>query len=153
VTGHSLGGFNAIFLAAFDDRLRVIVANGSVSAWYEKHQPQHWALDDTNGGANCFIKRLRPLLTAERWRDIPVQWPEILALMTPRPFLNIQAGIPPHDDAASHWRHYGGNHAGCRAIYRLLGCEDRVEHLRTTSGHSFPPAARRLMVEWFRRHL
>jgi hypothetical protein len=73
--------------------------------------------------------------------------------MAPRPFLNIQAGIPPHEDAAAHWAHYTGNHGGCRAIYRLLGAEDRLEFLKTTAAHAFPASARTHMVEWFREHL
>lgn len=154
IAGHSLGALASLFTAAFDDRIKVIVANGSVSAWYEKHQPQHWALDDSDGRINCFIRKLRPYLTLEKWRTIPVQWPEILALMAPRPFLNIQAGRVPDDvDPAFHWAHYAGNHGGCVAIYKLAGARDKVIFLRTNEGHDFPPPARQKMIQWFKEYL
>jgi len=153
MTGHSLGAIATVFTAAFDDRIRVIVANGCVAAWFEEHQPQHWALDDSKGEINCFIKKLRPYLTPSRWREIPVHWPEILAMAAPRPFLNIQAGQGPPGDLEEHWARMAGNHGGCRAVYRLLGVEDRLAFLKTDEGHAFPAPARSAMVEWFKKSL
>lgn len=153
MTGHSLGAIAATFTAVFDDRIRVIVTNGCTSSWFEKHQPVHWALDDSKGEINCFIRKLRPYLTPDRWRDIPVHWPEILAMAAPRPFLNIQAGKGPPDDVEGHWARMAGNHGGCRAIYRLLDAEDRVAFLKTNQAHAFPPSARAMMVQWFEKYL
>ena len=153
VAGHSLGGLGAIFTALFDDRVRVVVANGSPSHWCEKHQLMHWALDDSEGRINCFVKRLRPYLAPDKWRTIPVQWHEILAMAAPRPFLDVQAGQCPHDDPKAHWDHYGGLHASCRRIYRLLDAEGLLGFVRTSDAHSFPPEARRMMVRWFQDHL
>lgn len=153
ITGHSLGGNVAVHTAAFDDRIAAIVSSGCTAAWYEKHQPDGWACDDSKGEINCSVRRLRPYLTEDKWRTIPVHWPEILSLAAPRPFLCIQAGVAPHDDMEGHWRHYGSNHAGCRQIYRMLGAEDRVSFMKTGLGHAFPPYAQAAMVEWFNRYL
>jgi len=153
LAGHSLGGHSAIFAAALDARVRAVVASGSTSAWYEKHQPQHWSLDDSKGEINCNFRSLRPYLTPERWREIPVQWPEILSLLAPRPFLNIQAGRCPHDDPAAHWAHYEGLHAGVRDIYNMLDAGDRLLFLKTDQPHAFPAPARELMCAWLKQWL
>lgn len=153
MTGHSLGAIATVFTAAFEPRLKVLVSNGCVASWYEQHQPGHWALDDSDGQINCFIRRLRPYLTPERWREIPVQWPQIMALAAPRPLLVIQAGKGPEDNLEEHWAHYGSNHVGCREIYNLLDAGDNVCFVRTEAGHGFPHAARQSMVQWFQEYL
>ena len=143
IIGHSLGGHSSIFTAGFDKRISVIVANGAVSYWFRAGDPLHWA-HIPRDGINTYVERLRPFLTPEKWREIPVAWYEIMSLLAPRPFLNLQAELDPRPVEAE-------NHGGALHIYRMLGKEDRVSFMQYPGRHNFPVYVQDAAVNWFKR--
>jgi hypothetical protein len=45
------------------------------------------------------------------------------------------------------------NAAAVGEVYEALGAADKVRYLWHPGDHDFPPAARGVAVEWFKRHL
>lgn len=137
--GHSYGGHSTIFAAAHEPRIRVAVANGPVSDFY--HHGMHWAAGPGEGRSQS-LPALRPYLLA---RQVPpLTFYEVTSLIAPRPLLVGQAvgeRRPMEEE----------NSAAVHQVYAALGVPERVRYVWYAGDHDFPPAARRLAVEWFRR--
>jgi dienelactone hydrolase len=124
--GHSLGGKTALYLGAFDPRVRATVScEGGVGLSFSNwHDP--WYL-----GA----KIQAPSFTRDHH--------EIIARIAPRPFLLIGGEDA---DGARSWPYIATN----LPIYRLLGAEDQIGLQLTGQGHDFPHAGsqREQTFEW-----
>jgi acetyl esterase/lipase len=82
VIGHSLGGHNAMFTAAFDPRLKVIVSSCGFTRFHRDDMPS-WT-----------GPRYMPRIASEFKNDpdrMPFDFPEIIASFAPRPFLTCSA--------------------------------------------------------------
>jgi len=142
MAGHSYGGHGTVFAAALDGRIRAAVANGPVSSFL--HHGRHWAAP-AGASSSQSLPRMAPYVL-DRSRPPPVRFLEIESLIAPRPLLVGQA--------AGEWRpEEEENCAAVTEVYRALGAGDRVRFIWYGGDHDFPPAARRAMVEWFRRWL
>jgi dienelactone hydrolase len=87
--GHSLGGHNTLFTAAFDERIAVAVSNSGFSRFHK---------DDV---ASWTGKRYMPLIASRYHNDadqVPFDFTEIVGALAPRPFLAI---APVRDQATS----------------------------------------------------
>ena len=90
--GHSLGGHNGLFTAAFDSRIRVVVTSCGFDSFrdYRGANPDLWR----EGQGWCQL-RYMPRLAAFRGRldAIPFDFPEVLAAIAPRRvFVNAPKG-------------------------------------------------------------
>lgn len=90
--GHSLGGHNGLFTAAFDSRIRVVVTSCGFDSFrdYRGASPDLWR----EGQGWCQL-RYMPRLAAYRGRldAIPFDFPEVLAAIAPRRvFVNAPKG-------------------------------------------------------------
>jgi dienelactone hydrolase len=87
--GHSLGGHNTLFVAAFDERIRAMVTSCGFTAL-----PKYYN-GDLTGWAG---KRYMPLIADKFGKDparVPFDFPQLLAALAPRPlFINA----PLHDN-------------------------------------------------------
>jgi hypothetical protein len=83
VMGHSLGGHGAIFLAAYDERVKA--AAGNCSADFFRHNPdvEHWA----RGHWYVYFKHIRPQIMGGKLP--PIDFHEIIALIAPRAYLDV----------------------------------------------------------------
>jgi dienelactone hydrolase len=140
MAGHSYGGHSTIFAAALEPRIKVVVANGPVSDFL--HHGMHWAVPK-GAGASQSLPNLRPYVL-DHTRPLPVTFYEFTSLIAPRPLLVGQA-------AGEHRPMEEENYAAVREVYAALGASDRVRYHWYAGDHDFPPAARKAMVEWFRR--
>ena len=141
VIGHSLGGHNALFTAAFDKRLKVVVASCG------------WTLFDFyNPGENRTVKAkdvlapwaqelYMPLLHEKYFLDnkiFPFDFDEVIATIAPRPFFS---NSPLHDTNFN----VEGVKKGMKnvsAVYNFLGAKKSLEGHYPDSGHDFPPDIR-----------
>ncbi len=141
VIGHSLGGHNAMFTAAFDKRLKVVVASCG------------WTLFDYyNPGANGLGKGkdvlapwaqtvYMPLLREKFLLDvhkIPFDFDEVIAAIAPRPFFS---NAPLHDSNFN----VEGVKIGMKevsTVYQFLGAKDSLEGHYPDSEHDFPSGVR-----------
>lgn len=143
VIGHSLGGYNAFFLAAFEPRVRAAVSSCGFNPMGLASKPFAWAR------TSWFVHfpRLAPYLRAG---ILPFDFHEVLALVAPRPLFNYSAArdsIFPDADAIR------GAAAQVGEVYRLMGAEDRFVFRITDGPHEFPPAVREEAYGWLARQL
>jgi len=140
VIGHSLGGHNAMFTAAFEPRLRVIVSNCGFTRFHKDDVPS-WT-------GPRYMPRIRTRFgnSADR---LPFDFPEIIGTFAPRPFLAIAAkrdrdfdytGVLDSIDAA-------------RPVYALHAAAGSLQAAYPDIGHSFPSSSRSLADRFLDRHL
>lgn len=129
--GHSLGGKEALYLAAWDDRIRACVScEGGVGLKFSNWEAPWY---------------LGPQIRAPGFRH---DHHEVLSLVAPRAFLLV--GGESADGAAS-WPYVAAN----LPVWRLRGAEERLGLLRHGGGHDYPPAgpAQETLFAWLERWL
>jgi dienelactone hydrolase len=141
--GHSLGGHNTMFTAAFDPRIKVLVSNCGFTRAHKYY-----------GGklAGWTSARYMPLISSRYGNNpdrIPFDFTEIVATFAPRPFL---ASSPLHDD---NFEVSGVRDviAAAKGIYSLYGKPENLQANYPDCQHSFPPDVRKVAYEFLDRHL
>ncbi|WP_428937616.1 alpha/beta hydrolase family protein [Fontivita pretiosa] len=143
VIGHSLGGHNALFLAAFDQRVRVIISSCGFTSFarYRGGEISAWSLDQ-------YMPRV-----ATHYHNDPAKMPfdfgDILAALAPR---TVLINAPLRDD---NFDPQGVDDCveKARVAYRALHAEDRLLVEHPDAAHEFPPPTRqrffdRLDASW-----
>ncbi len=143
VIGHSLGGHNSMFTAAFEPRIKAIVSNCGFNS-YQKYY----------GGnlAGWTSARYMPRIASEYHNDpdeLPFDFTEIVASFAPRPFL---ASAPLHDD---NFEVSGVRDCITSAapIYELYGAAENLQANYPDCAHDFPEDVRNVAYEFLDRHL
>jgi acetyl esterase/lipase len=141
--GHSLGGHNTMFTAAFDPRIKVLVSNCGFTRFHKYYEGR------LKGWTSA---RYMPLIDRDFGNDpdrVPFDFPEIVASFAPRPFL---ASAPVRD---SNFEVSGVRDtiAAAKQIYRLHGADQNLQANYPDSAHDFPEDARKVAYEFFDRHL
>lgn len=127
--GHSLGAKEALYLAAFDERVRAAVSSeGGIGTTF------------SNWDAPWY---LGPGIADGRFDR---EHHELLALVAPRPFLLLGGDSA---DGARSWPFI----AAALPVYRLYGEPARLGLFNHRAGHSVPPAAEERTNEWFAAYL
>jgi len=127
--GHSLGGHNAMFTAAFDPRIQVIVSNCGFTRFHRDDVPS-WS-------GPRYIPRIASQF--ENNPDlVPFDFPEIIALFAPRPFLAI-AAINDHD---FDYRGVQESLDAARPVYRVFHREMYLQAFYPNTDHGFYHQAR-----------
>ena len=131
--GHSLGAKEALYLAAFDDRIQAAVASeGGL------------ALRSTNWEASWYLGPKIRETSFERNHH------ELLALMAPRAFLILGGETGP--GAADGERSWPLIEAAL-PVYRLYREQPRLGLLNHRQGHSIPDEAGAKLIEWLETYL
>jgi dienelactone hydrolase len=127
--GHSLGAKETLYLAAFDERVKVTVSSeGGIGTKFSNWDAP-WYLGDS-------IKK--PDFTHEHH--------ELLALAAPRPFLLLGG------DSADGDRGWPFIEQALK-VYQLYGKPPRVGQYNHKKGHAVPPEAEQRIDEWFAAYL
>jgi len=127
--GHSLGAKEVLYLAAFDERVKVTISSeGGIGTRFSNWDAP-WYL-----GPNI------------KDRSFNHEHHELLGLIAPRPFLLIGGDSA---DGAKSWPFI----EEAMKTYELSGERPRVGLLNHHKGHSVPPLAERRIYEWFNRYL
>jgi len=136
--GHSLGGHNAIFLAAFDSRVAVAVSSCGFNS-FAKY-----------GGGNLagwshagYMPRIASAYGCDP-KKVPFDFTEVVAALAPRP-LFVSA---PLKDANFEVSGVRDCIQAARPVYALLGAADKLVAVHPDTGHDFPPEARRAAYEF-----
>jgi len=143
VIGHSLGGHNAMFTAAFDERLKVVVSCCGFCSFakYYGGNLKGWTSD-----------RYMPRIASEYANDpkkVPFDFTDVVTSFAPRAFLAV---APEKDDNFAV--------AGVRDViafaeptYKKLRAEDNLKAIYPDAGHDFPADARKTAYEFIDKHL
>lgn len=141
VIGHSLGGHNAIFTAAFDTRLRVIVSScgWTLLDYYNAGAK----VTETHGGAlgPWAQDRYMPLLKDEYNLDIqkmPFNFDGAIAALAPRSFFSNS----PVNDGNFNVEGVKKGIAEIAEVYQFLGATDKIVARYPESEHDFPSEVR-----------
>lgn len=135
--GHSLGGHNGVFTAAFDLRIRIVITSCGLDSFrdYYDGNPAVW-----QAGKGWCQDRYMPRLAAYQGRlqDLPFDFPQVLAAIAPRRVLIFA----PEGDTNFRWRSVDHVAAEARALAASAGvtADIRVEH--PAGPHRFPPESR-----------
>ena len=133
-TGHSLGGKETLYLAAFDERIAAAVASeGGVGFRF------------TNWNAPWYLGKGIDKDT------FPLNHHQLLALAAPRPFL-VLAGENSSPSASDGDRTWPLVEAALPA-WRLYGGRSRLGLFNHRQGHSIPPIAFSRLHEWLATYL
>ncbi|MCL5096722.1 MAG: alpha/beta fold hydrolase [Candidatus Omnitrophica bacterium] len=135
--GHSLGGHNALWLAAFDARIKVVVSSCGFNSM------SSYAASPYGGGdlRNYAQRRYMPRVTSVYGNDprkLPFDWPEVLAVVATRP-LFINAPLNDMNFVVS-----GVNECvdAVRPVYQWKNCANNLAVIYPRAEHSFPADAR-----------
>lgn len=150
VIGHSLGGHNAMFVAAFDDRIKAVVSScGWTPFGYynigEEASKRYggrlgpWAQDRYMPRINNYMPD----------KALPFDFPEIIGSLAPRPFFsNSPIGDGNFD--------VNGVKAGIKdvaPVYHFLGVAENLQIRYPEAGHDFPLETRREAYSFLDKHL
>ncbi len=141
--GHSLGGYNAYFLAAFDDRVRAAVVSCGFITLAGASKPFAWARE------SWFVHfpKLAPYLRAG---IAPFDFHEVMALVAPRRLFNYSAS---HDSIFPDAESIRAAAAQVSEVYRLLGAPENFVFRMGDGPHDFPEAVRRETYAWLENSL
>lgn len=132
VIGHSLGGHNAMFAAAFDPRLKAIVSSCGWTPFHDYYGGKlaGWASDR-------YMPKIRDAYGNDPDR-VPFDFYEVVAALAPRPFFSSSPLRDENFDAA------GVRKAAdeARKVYALFGAADQLVIDQPDCEHDFPPAQR-----------
>jgi acetyl esterase/lipase len=140
VIGHSLGGHSAMFTAAFEPRLKVVVSSCGFSSFHRDDVPS-WT-----------GPRYMPRIASEFGNDakrLPFDFSDIIATFAPRPFLACAATRDRDFDVKGVRECV----AAAQPIYSLFDRSKNLQAIYPDSPHDFPPAARKQAYEFLDLHL
>ena len=140
VIGHSLGGHNAMFTAAFDERLRAIVSSCGFTTFHKDDMPS-WA-------GPVYMPRIRTEFGNDAAR-MPFDFTDVVASFAPRAFLASSADGDTDFDVSG----VRDVMAAARAVYEFHGAATMLEAHYAKAPHSFPDEARKAAYEWLDRVL
>jgi dienelactone hydrolase len=127
--GHSLGAKEALYLAAFDERLRATVSSeGGIG------------LSDSNWEAPWYLGE------AIRRPGFALDHGGVLGLVAPRAFLLIGGDSA---DGDRSWPYV----EAALPLWRLLGAPEAIGLFNHRQGHAYPPEAVRVADAWLDRYL
>ena len=138
--GHSLGGHNALYTAAFDQRIRCIITSCGFNAFADYYG------GDLKGWSSA---RYMPRIASEYGSvaaQMPFDFPEVLAAIAPRPlFVNA----PLHDEnfAVAGVRKC---EAALRPLLELFGKSTSTRFAYPDAQHDFPDDIRAEAYAWLK---
>jgi len=137
VIGHSLGGHNGLFTAAFDTRISVVVTSCGFDSFRDYFDGRE---DVWQAGRGWCQDRYMPRLAQYRGRlaEIPFDFSQVLAAIAPRPvFVNAPLG-----DSNFGWRSVDRVVAEARELAAKAGTPARISVEHPDVPHRFPPELR-----------
>jgi dienelactone hydrolase len=141
--GHSLGGHNTLFVAAFDPRIKAAVSNCGFTSF-----AKYYGGDLTGWSSDKYMPRIAKEFGKDPKR-MPFDFPEVLAAIAPRAVMVV---APLHDANFD----VGGVRdcvAGAKPVFEALGVKENLVAVYPDAPHEFTDEARQGAYEFFDRHL
>jgi dienelactone hydrolase len=136
--GHSLGAYNAYFLAAVDDRIKVVVSSCGLCPFMQDPTPDRW-------GQRDWFSHIPKLTEHINEDDVPFEFHEIMALVAPRPLLNW---FTQNDAIFPNWQAAAFASNDIHNVYQWLGHQECYVSLLGNEGHDFPRRIRTLSYQF-----
>jgi dienelactone hydrolase len=139
--GHSLGGHNTLFLAAYDKRIKAVVTSCGFTSFFK-----YYGGDLTGWSHKGYMPRIASVYNSDP-SLMPFDFPEIIAAIAPRAiFINA----PLHD---SNFDVSGVDDCVNEAlqVYKLFNAENKIILKNPDAPHTFPPSVREESYKFFDR--
>jgi dienelactone hydrolase len=141
VIGHSLGGHNSMFVAAFDKRLKVIVSScgWTLLSYYNAGDEVSKKFGGKLGpwAQNRYMPLIRDKFNLDL-QQMPFDFDEVIAALAPRPFFSNS----PLNDANFNINGVKNGIANAQSVYHLFKADDNLQVRYPVAEHDFPPAER-----------
>jgi len=141
--GHSLGGHNTMYTAAFDERIKVMVSSCGFNAF-----GKYYGGNLTGWSGTTYMPRIASVY-GKSPAKMPFDFHEVVAAFAPRPFLTNS----PLRDGNFEVSGVQDVIAAALPVYELLGAKEKLVALYPDAGHDFPPDVRQRAYEWLDRWL
>lgn len=144
VIGHSLGAEEALFVAAFDDRVKAAAASCGFAPFSAEKNPERWARDRWFS----YMPRLRVDLRAGR---LPAwDFGDVIGLVAPRGYFNYQTT---EDEIFPEGPAIGPIIESLRPLWKRHSAEDRLRSIIEPGPHGISPSATEEVFQWFDKTL
>ncbi|MEX2566069.1 MAG: alpha/beta fold hydrolase [Cyclobacteriaceae bacterium] len=150
VIGHSLGGHNSIFAAAFDERLKVVVSS---CGWTPFDYYNIGAAGSKRYGGRLgawaqvrYMPKVRNYMEAGK---LPFDFPELIATLAPRAFFSNSPLNDSNFDVAGVKK----GMAQAQEVFNLYGVPEHLQVRYPDAEHDFPTATRLEAYQFIDRHL
>ncbi|MEF2244659.1 dienelactone hydrolase family protein [Paenibacillus sp. IITD108] len=130
--GHSLGAYNAYFLAAVDDRIKAVVSSCGFCPFMQDPEPNRW-------GQRDWFSHIPALTDDINKNQIPFEYHEIMALAAPKPIFNW---FTQNDRIFPNWQAAAFASLDVHRLYEWLGKAECYTSLLGNEGHDFPASIR-----------
>jgi acetyl esterase/lipase len=142
--GHSLGGHNSLFTAAFDQRLKAVVTSCGFTGFHDYYEGKlgGWTSDR-------YMPRIREVYGNDPDR-VPFDFQEVLGAIAPRAVF-VSAPLQDGNFDNAGVRKVMQEAARVYAVYGAAEATLRAEY--PECGHDFPPEVRQQVREWLKERL
>jgi len=130
--GLSLGGHNTLFVAAFDERIKVAVSSSGFDSFHD-----YMGGNLSGWCQRCYMPRIASAY-GKAPKQLPFDFPEVLSAIAPRA-LYVHAPLRDSNFKVDSVRRCV---EAATAVYRLLDAERSITAVYPPGGHGFPPDAR-----------
>ncbi|MEC1714817.1 alpha/beta fold hydrolase [Schinkia azotoformans] len=141
VIGHSLGGYNALFLAAFDNRIKAVVASSAYTRMEHDPGVKRWARD------SGFVHFPKLKLKIDNGEPLPWDFEHLLTVISPKPIFQsfgVYDSIFPNTITTSQVHNY---------VKPLYKNEEDLNTIIFNGGHNFPPEVRNMSYQFLDKNL
>lgn len=135
--GHSLGGHNALFLAAFDERIKAVVSSCGFSSFASYAGSKYGGGDLRNWAQKRYMPRIAEVYGNDPAR-MPFDWPEVLMAIAPRAVF-VSAPVRDENFLIEGVKKCIGE---AQPVFRLMSADGSLRSIHPQGGHSFPKEAR-----------
>jgi len=141
--GHSLGGHNTLFTAAFEPRIKALVSCCGFTAFsrYKGGNLNGWSHDG-------YMPRIKSVYNADPAK-LPFEFHEVVGAIAPRAFL----AVAPIEDDNFDLQGVKEVMASAADVYKLFGASDNLKAVYPDAKHDFPIESRTAAYTFFDRHL
>jgi dienelactone hydrolase len=143
VVGHGLGAFNALILAALDERVVACVASCGFERFATDKKPKRWAPDE----GLVLMPKIRDLIKDKAYT---FDWEHVIALAAPTATLIVTSLA---DSIYSNPKSCSKAVTQAKKVYKVLGASGALDHYTHHDGHTVRPETLDVMADWFERWL
>lgn len=141
--GHSLGGYNAYFLAGIDKRVKAVVCSCGFATFANDPEKERW-------GRRNWFTHIPKVSDSLKNGEVPFEFNEIAALVAPTP---IFMWMGQNDKIFPHWGTAATALYDINGLYTFLGAENQFTSYIGNSGHDFPLEIRQLAYSFLDQKL
>lgn len=141
--GHSLGGHNSMFTAAFDLRIKATVSNCGFTSF-----PKYYGGKLKGWTSDRYMPRIDTVYKLDP-KKVPFDFPEVVAALAPRAFL-ASSPLKDHNFEVSGVKDCI---AAARPVYELLKAKEKLQANYPDCKHEFPADVRKVAYDFLDKHL